>query len=143
MSTTLGRITVLVVSVMIIAASAYSELLPGTPGSAAGDRWQASWLDVNPPASFKKGETIKIKVGGNAENVLVRFLPADSDPSSSDGIEGKVRKVPSNGILEVKLERNHPSVKQISVHAGKEAWGTPLGGNNGIVKIISIERSTK
>ena len=143
MSTIPGRITVLVASVMIIAASAYSEPLPGTTGSAAGDRWQSSWLDIKPPASFKKGETVRIKVGGNAENVLVRFLPADSDFSSSDGIEGKVRKVPSNGILEVTLERNHPNVKQISVHAGKEAWGTPLGGNNGTVKIISIERSTQ
>jgi len=143
MITIFGRITVFVASVILIVSSAYSDPLPGTTGSAAGNRWQSSWLDINPPVSFEKGETIKIKVGGNAENVLVRFLPEDSDYSSSDGIEGKVRKMPSNGILEVKLERNHPNIKQISVHAGKEAWGTPLGGNNGTVKIISIERNAQ
>ncbi len=141
MITTFSRITVIVASVIFMASSAHSDPLPGTTGSAAGKRWQSSWLDINPPVNFRKGETIKIKVGGNAENVLVRFLPENSDPSSSDGIEGKVRKVPPIGIIEVRLERNHPNIKQISVHAGKEAWGTPLGGNNGIVKIISIERS--
>lgn len=141
MSTIFSRITVLVATVLIFVVSANAELLPGTPDSAAGELWQSSWLNINPPTNFNKGETIKIKVGGNAENVLVRFLPEGSAPSSSDGIEGKVRKVPSNRILELKLERNHPNVKQISVHAGKEAWGMPLGGNNGNVKIISIERS--
>jgi hypothetical protein len=141
MSTIFSRITVLVISVLIFAISAYAELLPGTPGSAAGELWQSSWLNINPPTNFKKGETIKIKIGGNAENVLVRFLAKGSIPNSSKGIEGKVRKVSSNKTLELKLERNHPNVKQISVHAGKEAWGMPLGGNNGNVKIISIERS--
>jgi len=124
---------------LMFAVSASAEPLVGTTGDAAGDRWQSSWLDLKTATSFKKGERLLIKLEGNAENVLVRLLPITSTPSSSDGIDGTTRKVPPGGILDVKLERNHPNVKQISVHAGKEAWGRPLGGNNGHVRVISIE----
>ena len=134
-------IAVFVASAVAIAASAYSQPLPGTTGSAAGENWHSSWLGINPPQSFKKGETVRIRVEGNAENVVVRFLPANSPPSSSDGIEGNVRKVPAAKVLVVKLQGDHPNVKQISVHSGKEAWGTPLGGNNGTANLISVERS--
>jgi len=123
---------------LICAATVSAEPLAGTTGDAAGDRWQSSWLDLK-AMSFKKGERLLIKVEGNAENVLVRLLPSASTPSSSDGIEGTTRKVPAGGLLDVKLERDHPNVKQISVHAGREAWGRPLGGNNGTVKVVSIE----
>jgi hypothetical protein len=144
MTTKLVRIKALTVCVMLFAISAYAAgLLPGTTGSTAGASWQSSWLDLKRPADFKTGEKLRIKVEGTAENVLVRLLPSNSDPNSSDGREGNVRKVPANGILEVKLEHDHPNVKQISVHAGKEAWGTPLGGNNGTVRVISVERSAK
>jgi hypothetical protein len=105
--------------------------------------WQSSWIDLKPGASFKKGETLRIKVEGNAENLLVRLLPATSQPSSSDGIEGGVRKVPANRTIDVRLERDHPNVKQISLHAGPEAWGSPLGPNNGNVTLVSVERLSK
>ena len=137
------RIIALAACVILFTTSAYAESLSGTTGSAAGDRWQSSWLDLKSPASFQKGEKLRIKVEGSAENVLVRLLPAKSPPDSSDGIEGRVRRVPPNGTLEVTLDRNHPDVKQISIHAGKEAWGTPLGANNGTVKVVSIERNAQ
>src|SRR5579863_2931913 len=130
---------VLVVSLLLFAASAFPEILPGTTGSAAGADWQASWLDLNPPITFKKGEILKIKVDGNAENVVVSLLPANSSYGSPDGIEGTVRKVPASKIVEVKLERDHPNVKQISVHAGRKAWSTPLGGNNGTIAVVSVD----
>jgi hypothetical protein len=131
--------------VFIFAASAAADPVPGTTGSAAGAEceWQSSWLDIKPPLTFKKGEVLRIKVDGDAENVLVRLLPSTSHPSSSDGIEGNVRKVPADKIVEVKLERDHPDVKQISVHACKKAWTTPLGGNNGTVIVVNIDRNTK
>jgi hypothetical protein len=139
----LRRSFALVASVFLFAASAAAEPLLGTTGSTAGDEWQSSWLNIKPPITFKKGETLRIKVDGDAENVLVRLLPATSQEHSSDGIEGNVRKVPASRIVEIKLERDHPNIKQISVHAGKKAWTTPLGGNNGTVMVVSIDRITK
>jgi len=143
MRTTLFRTSALATSIIFLATLTYSEPLPGTTGSAAGASWQSSWIDLKSPTTFKKGEKLRIKVEGSAENVLIRLLPAASTPDSSDGIEGSVRKVPPNRILEVKLERDHPTVKQISVHAGREAWGRPLGANNGTVKIVSVDRIPK
>jgi hypothetical protein len=138
-ATAIGSMCMILTLVFVTLVAA--EPLVGTTDSAAGDRWQASWLDLKPPLSFKKGERLLIKVEGSAENVLVRFLPSGSSPSSSDGIEGSTRKVPVAKTLDVKIERDHPNVKQISVHGGREAWGRPLGGNNGDVRIISIERA--
>lgn len=143
MTIDLRRSFALVASVFLFAASATAEPVLGTTGSAAGDEWQSSWLDIKPPITFKKGEVLRIKVDGDAENVLVRLLPATSYPDSPDGIEGNVRKVPASKIVEVKLERDHPDVKQISVHAGKKAWTTQLGGNNGTVRVVSVDRNPK
>ncbi len=143
MTITLTPIKAIAACAALFIASAYADPLSGNTGSAAGDRWQSSWLDLNSPVSFKKGDELRITVEGNAENVIVRLLPKASRASSSDGIEGKVRKVPANGILEVRLERDHPNVKQISVHAGTVAWGTPLGGNNGKVKVVAVDHSSQ
>jgi hypothetical protein len=119
-------------------AFAQPAALPGTKGSAVGDGWQASWLNLKPFVSFKRGDTLRITVGGSAENIVVRLLPADSDPSSPDGIEGDARKVPADKIVIVKLAGDRPTVKQISVHGGREAHGIPLGGNNGPVQLLSV-----
>lgn len=143
MTTDLGRSIALVATLFLFATSAAAQSVQGTTGSAAGDEWQSSWLDIKPPISFKKGEVLRIKVDGDAENVLVRLLPAASRPSSSDGIEGGVRKVPASKIIEVKLDHDRPNINQISVHAGKKAWATPLGGNNGTVMVVSVERNAK
>jgi hypothetical protein len=147
MTTDLSRSITLAATLLLFAASAVAQLVQGTTGSDAGgdggDSWQSSWLDIKPPISFKKGEILRIKVDGDAENVLVRLLPAASDSRSSDGIEGGVRKVPASKVIEVKLDGDRPNVKQISVHAGKKAWRNPLGGNNGSVTMVSVERSTK
>jgi len=112
--------------------------LHGTIGSGAGAAWQSSWLDLNSNENFNKGDVLTITVQGNAENTLVRLLPAHSSPSSPTGVEGAVRKVPHNGIIKVMLTRKHINIRQISLHAGHKAWDTELGGNNGTVKIISI-----
>jgi len=122
---------------------ALAQTLRGATGSGTGTGWQASWIDLKPGASFKKGDILRIKVEGSAENLLVRLLPVTSQPSSSDGIEGGVRKVPANRMIDVKLERDHPNIKQISLHAGPEAWGRPLGPNNASVRLVSVERVDK
>ena len=130
-----------VIAILFFTTLAYSEPLSGVVASAEGKDWQSSWMELYPPVSFTKKETIKIKVKGDAENVLIRFLPEGSSPDSLAGIKGDVRKVPPNKTLEVILERNHPNVKQISVHAGKMAWHHFLGNTNGNIFIFSIERN--
>lgn len=133
----------LVAAGTIVFASAFAETLAGQPGSGSGAGWQASWIDLKPNQSFKQGETLRVRVEGTAENFLFRLLPATSQPSSSDGIEGPIRKLPKSGSLDIKLERDHPNVKQISAHGGPEAWGKALGPNNGSVSIVSVERLAK
>ncbi|HXO30428.1 MAG TPA: hypothetical protein VOA80_23985 [Thermoanaerobaculia bacterium] len=130
----------LAVCLLMFAAALAAEPLTGKTGSARGDEWQSSWLNLRPPMTFKKGERLLIKVQGSAEKVLVRLLPKDSPEDSADGVEGGSRPVPASHVLVVTLENDHPDVKQISVHASKEAWGTSLGANNGNIQVISIER---
>ena len=127
---------------LVTSATAGAESIGGTPESGAGDKWQSSWVNIEPTLKFNKGETLLIRVAGDAKKVLVRLLPVGSSPGSSVGIEGDVREVPSDKLLKVQLERDHPRVKQISVHAGKEAWGRSLGETNGTVSIVSIDRRT-
>jgi hypothetical protein len=143
MITTSIRTVMLVIGALLVSSVASSQALIGSTGSAAGDGWQSSWLEVKPPVSLRKGETLKVRLEGVAENVLIRLLPAGSPPESSDGIEGNVRKVPASGVLEITLLRDHPNVRQISAHAGREAWGRPLGGNNGSARIVSVERGSR
>ena len=132
---------VVILGTMFVSVGSQAQALLGSTGSAAGDLWQSTWLDLKPSITFKKGEILRIRLEGDAENVLVRLLPEKSDPTSADGIEGDVRKVPANRTLVITLMRDHPNVKQISVHAGKEAFARPLGGNNGRTRIVSIDKA--
>lgn len=127
-------------------ASAAEQTQPirGTTDSKSGPEWQTSWLDIKPtPLSFNKGETLRVKLIGDAENFIFRLLPEGSESTSTDGIEGSIRTVPKSGTLDIKLEAEHPNVKQISLHAGHEAFEISLGPNNGKVKLISVERLVK
>lgn len=132
----------LVAAGLLACASAFAQTLAGQPGSGSGSGWQASWLDLRPNQSFTRGETLRVRVEGTAENFLFRLLPATSQPSSSDGIEGPIRRMPQSGSLDIRLERDHPNVKQVSAHAGPEAWGRALGPNNGSIRIVSVQRLT-
>ncbi len=122
---------------------AFAQTLVGRTGSAAGDDWQSSWLDIKPSITFKNSETLRLKVEGDAENVVVRLLPEQSDPTSPDGIEGGVRKVPADRVLVITLTRDHLNVKQISVHAGRLAFDQSLGPKNGKARLTSVERGKK
>ncbi len=126
-----------------VATAATAQAVDGKIGSGSGPGWQSSWLELSTPADFKKGEKLAIKVDGTAENVLIRFLPKSSDPGSPAGVEGKSRKVPSDKLIPVVLERDHKNISQISVHGGTSAWSTQLGANNGAVTIVSIDRISK
>ena len=116
-----------------------AEEIAGTPGQDAGALWQASYVVLDPPKDFKKGDRLVIRVQGPAEYVKVRLLPQNGVASQSTGVVGGKIKVPAGGKLELTLAEARPKVKQISVHAGKEAWGEVINPNGGEVQIQRID----
>ena len=117
----------------------YAEQLKGPIDQASGPKWQSTYMDLNPPRDFKKGERLQIKLQGTAQWVRVRLLPQHAREDRPTGaLEGKMR-VPPGGVLEISLRTSHVGVKQISVHCGKEAWGESLGEKNGEAEIVRID----
>ena len=113
--------------------------LSGETGSSL--RWGSGWIDLTTPTDFKKGDRLKLKIGGTAEKILVRLLPEGMDPGSTTGIVGDGIKVPESRIIEITLQQDHKRIGQISVHGGPNPWGKfPLGGGNGPATLLSAER---
>lgn len=125
--------------ILAIATTTAEGPLAGATGNFSGNGWQVTWLDLKKRTYLDQRHLLRIRLEGNAENVVVRLLPAESQPASADGVEGDVRKVPPNKILEIALSNVHPNVKQVSVHSGKRAFDIPLGANNGVAKLLSVE----
>ena len=131
------------VFVLVFASSVYGAPLHGSIDQASGTNWQSAYIDLNPPRDFKQGERLRIKLQGTAEWVRVRLLPQDARPDKPTGLLGGKMRVPPGGVIEVVLQKDHPKVKQVSVHAGKEAWGELLNPKGGEVEIVSIDITTK
>jgi len=55
-----------IVAVAAIATLAYAtvnaDTLQGSIDQASGTNWQSSYMDLNPPRDFKKGERLKVKL---------------------------------------------------------------------------------
>ncbi|HHT9114638.1 MAG TPA: hypothetical protein ACFYD0_15125 [Candidatus Wunengus sp. YC65] len=128
------------VSIFLLCTSNLSaESLDGAIGSST--RWSVGWIDLTKISDFKKGDRLKITVGGTAKKVLIRFLPRGADPNDPVEIDGGPRQVPSDRVLEAILETDHYKIIQISVHGGPNPWGYfPLGQDNGAATIINVER---
>src|SRR5271157_126084 len=118
---------------------AYGAPLHGSIGKASGPNWQSAYMDLDPPRDFKRGERLQIKLQGTAEWVRVRLLPHDAKPEQPTGLIGEKMRVPPGGVLEVVLQKDYPRVKQVSVHAGKEAWGELIDAKGGEAIIVSID----
>jgi len=127
------------VALMLVQRTAFGVELAGTPDQSAGSNWQSAYMDLDPIRDFKKGDRIVIRVEGSAEWVKVRLLPKNGNPSQPTGIVGSKLKVPAGGKLVVDLAEDRPRVRQISVHAGKEAWGEVLNPNGGEIKVLGID----
>lgn len=116
----------------------YPKTLHGQIG--ASSRWGTGWMDLSLPVDFRKGDKVRLAIGGNAEKVIVRFLPLGASPDATRGFEGGVLKVPESRVIELMLEKDHLRVVQISVHGGERPWGEyDLGGNNGPATLLQVE----
>lgn len=130
---------------LIVAAALFTQSaalgaeLAGKPDQASGPNWQSAYMDLDPVRDFKKGDRVVIRVEGSAEWVKVRLLPQNGNSSQPTGLVGTKMKVPAGGKLEIILREDRPRVKQISVHAGKEAWGEVINPKGGEIKILRID----
>lgn len=139
MSIFLAKVLVVISMMLLYVCDISAEQLQGTSGSS--ERWGSGWFDLKAITDFKKGDKLKVVVGGTAKKILLRFLPMGYDPNDPIGIDGGPRQVPSNRVLEVVLESDHKKIVQISVHGGPNPWGQfPLGQDNGPATIVSVER---
>jgi hypothetical protein len=118
-----------------------SESLKGKTGFSS--QWGSGWIDLGSITSFKRGERIKLIIGGTAKNIIVRLLPKGEKTDDPVGIEAGIVKVPDNRIVQITLTQDHPNIRQISVHGGPNPWGMYPLGDNGPATIVSVERISK
>ena len=104
-------------------------------------QWGSGWCDFSTSVAFKKGERLRLAVGGSATKVIVRLLPKGGDPNTTIGVISTPFTVPSDRFLVVTMPSAAPAIIQISVHGGKSPWGQyPLGAGNGPATISGVER---
>jgi hypothetical protein len=131
----LSSILLVTAAVGILRAQSPGTILRGTFESSS--TWGSGWLNLKPPVDFTKGERLKLTLGGSAAKVVVRLLPQDSQPDTTDGVIPIVMSVPKTRVIEVVIPNNSPQVKQISVHGGSNPWGQfPLGSKNGPATLV-------
>ena len=124
-----------------VAQPAASEHIKGRIGSST--QWDSGWIDLDVVTSFKRGDKLRLRVGGSANSILLRFLEKGDSPDDATGFDGGVINVPEDRVVQVILEEDHDDVVQISVHGGPNPWNLyPMGGDNGPATILSVERIT-
>ena len=111
--------------------------LIGEPGMS--QKWGAGWLALAEPINFKKGDKLRLKIGGTAKTILVRLLPKNEFPDLPVGIVTDLIKVPIDRIVEIELGQPYEGIIQISVHGGSQAWHYNLGGDNGPASLYFVE----
>ena len=121
----------------ILICNVWGQQLHGKIGSSR--QYYSGWLDLQSITKFQIGDELIIRVGGTAQQVLIRLLPKDGDPSSPIEIVGNARRVPPDHVIRVILESNYSQIKQISVHGGPSPWGQyDLGATNGYATIVNV-----
>ncbi len=127
------------------------EMLEGNPGHTSAQAPRAlpgrlgvsyldgsGWLDLNKPRDLRNGDRIRLKVGGSADQVVVRFLSQGESPDDPVGIDGTA-VVPGDRIINYTLTQDHPSTVRISVHGSHNPWGEfDLGEANGPASLLSV-----
>lgn len=123
-------------------------VLKGEIGSSA--KWAAAWVDLAIPRDFKKGDRLRLTLGGSgrpgkraAEKVLVRLLEMGDDAGEPVGIITPTGMlVPEDRTIEVSVPANFSEVVSISVHGGAKAWNQFLGEGNGLPTLTMVELIT-
>jgi len=117
-----------------------SEIKPLAGQLGSSPRWGTGWLDLVTITNFSAGDTLRLKIGGTADKVIVRLLPEGRFPDSSVGIVGSPITVQDSRFIEVVLKKDRKNIIQISVHGGPNPWGKfPLGGGNGPATVVSAD----
>ena len=117
-----------------------AETLKGEMGSSR--KWGSGWLDLSGMVNFQKGDRLELQIGGTAKKVLVRLLAKGVSPDSPSGIVGGPINVPSNRIVELRLDSDYESIIQISVHGHSNPWGLyDLGAENGPATLLKVDYS--
>ena len=105
-------------------------------------QWKSSWLDFEQPHIFRRGDTVRILLGGDASEVIVRFLSMSDDPNSPAGVVGNPIQVTTNGTsgeITLHLDNDYNAIKQISIHGGANPWGIyQMPPDNGSPVILHI-----
>jgi hypothetical protein len=128
---------------LLVAVAAVAQNWHRLPGEiGASSRWGSGWLDLAPPADFKKGEKLRLTLGGSAAKVLVRLLARGDSPDDPSGVLGEYT-VPPSKVVEVALKDEYKTIVQVSVHGGPNPWGKyPLGPGNGPATLRTVERAS-
>ena len=88
-----------------------------------------AWLDLQEVRDFPAGSQIRLKTGGNAQEILVRLLPDGEDPNEAVGVVGGFA-IPEDREIAIVLDEAYSSVVQVSIHGG-QPWEFVLEGQNG------------
>ncbi len=103
------------------------SLLTGT-----SKKFGSGWVDFEKPIDLRKGDRLGLKIGGTAQKVLVRLLPAGKSPDLRIGVLPDQFVVPEDRNLFLDLQEDHLHISQISVHGGSSPWDSYfLGPDNG------------
>ena len=115
-----------------------AETLQGELGVSS--RWGSGWLDLSRMMDFKEEDKLRLQIGGTAEKILVRLLGRGISPDSPSGIVGGAIDVPTNRIVELKLDTDYNNIIQISVHGHSSPWNLyDLGAQNGPATLLKAE----
>lgn len=110
-----------------------------TPGAAI--QFGSGWCRFSVAVDFKKGERLRLAIGGSATKILVRLLPRGADAATPIGVIPTPVSVPSNRFVEMIVPYDAATTDQISVHGGPNPWEQyPLGAGNGPATITGVEK---
>jgi hypothetical protein len=105
------------------------------------DQYGSGWLKLTTPVDFKKGEKLRLSIGGSATKIVVRLLPQGANPNTSAGALPKPFAVPDKRVVEIVLNLDYANVAEISVHGLTNPWDEfPLGSGNGPATLLAVER---
>ena len=115
--------------------TALDTVFKGSPTSLP--EHHASFLDMEPPFNFRKGDSLIISTDGDAHSVRIRLLDIDDGYDSHQGVLGKY-SVKKNKVS-LTIKSNYTQTKQLSLHGGRNPWGLgELGEGNGTPEIQEV-----